>query len=553
MRYIARFVQKSLAKYSTSLVMGSVHAMLWVLLITLVVRPFFPRLFPSVLLLLGPIVVFLFTMRLIQWRMFAPLTGEPFSSAMQLMYSRESWGRCLQIVFAVDLALVLNYHSIQCILHRFYARSLQRAYFAEGKDKLWRNIVRNPFCPFLVFTGTINDYRRPGEDNSIHEISLSSLHTGSETTGYVKSPASQSLAKCTALTSAATDAFILGMLDSVKYRFWLEALNLSMGDYIPFRRRKRPSVRACAQWLQLSDSLATSLLQGVERGPSLVLWWFIYGILFAAADEHVDLNHCSTIYNLYMGAFSIWISMIVLSFFGFLHYVKFLLHSPGIRHLHQASRYYHHAPRPPNLIYVTDGGVQDCTGILQLIRRRCERILLVLASSDADDDLGVLRATIEMAAAEKLGSFYDPGDPRSDVRVALEAYRSDKARPYLHLGIRYGWECGSSAQLGRLIIVKNRLPPDLQSEQIQELLTEEDILQGRSGGSDSCAELMQAHLAGCCCDCCHSHRCNFGPKFPHISNANQCLTPQLFNGLCRLGYAISGEAIELVTEQAGHS
>merc|ERR1712217_613035 len=52
----------------------------------------------------------------------------------------------------------------------------------------------------------------------------------------------------------------------------------------------------------------------------------------------------------------------------------------------------------------------------------------------------------------------------------------------------------------------------------------------------------QTQLGGCCCDYCHTHNCNCGPKFPHPPNANQFLTPQLFNSLCRLGYDGTGDA-----------
>merc|ERR1719188_959943 len=136
--------------------------------------------------------------------------------------------------------------------------------------------------------------------------------------------------------------------------------------------------------------------------------------------------------------------------------------SPIIRQFHQVTRFVFPGTKAPGLLYVTDGGVQDCTAIIQLMRRRCARILLVLANADPDDELLVLRTTMDGAVSLKLGSFYDPKDPKRDVKVLLEEYQRDKAIGFLHIGIRYGWEgagaCEEKPALGTLVIVKNRLP-----------------------------------------------------------------------------------------------
>merc|ERR1712096_92010 len=58
--------------------------------------------------------------------------------------------------------------------------------------------------------------------------------------------------------------------------------------------------------------------------------------------------------------------------------------------------------------------------------------------------------------------------------------------------------------------------------------------------------LRQTDLGGCCCDCCHTHGCNFGRKFPNLPSSNQFLTPQCFSSLCRLGHHSAREAVEAV-------
>jgi len=379
------------------------------------------------------------------------------------------------------------------------------------------------------------------------------LHTGSDVLGYVRAGRPCSLAKCTALTGAATDAFILGMLDRIRYRFWLEVLHLCMGDFIPFRRRERPLVQALKRRLGLPAHFAS---QFVYRLPSSILGIVFYGLLLIASrygGDHPDEDAADTygdcrVHNrLIVSSLLIGAGSFFVSFFGFLPCFKFLLHSPGIRQLHQATRYYHSASRPPNLIYVTDGGVQDCTGILQLIRRKTPRILLVLAAEDPTDELTVLRTTMEAAAREKLASFYDPAEPRRDVRAALDDFQSSKELTYLHLGIRYGWGMvdESTHSTGHIMIIKNRLPPSWEGRPVMPLLTEEEIRSGKEPASEP-GDLCQTDLGACCCDCCHTRGFNLCSKFPHYSNANQCLTPQMFNSLCRLGYEISADAVQVI-------
>ncbi|CAE8718562.1 unnamed protein product, partial [Polarella glacialis] len=198
-----------------------------------------------------------------------------------------------------------------------------------------------------------------------------------------------------------------------------------------------------------------------------------------------------------------------------------------------------------------------------LMTRRSARILLALAASDPDDNLAVLRETLRIAAARKIGSFYDPRDPRRNVSSVLDEFKEDRSKTFLVLGIRYGWGAkGARAAetfdglgaTGRLFVVKNRLPPSLEDFRPEVLLSEAEILRsGRESEQEMPArweesELRQSDLGGCCCDCCHSAGCNIGPKFPHLSNANQFLTPELFSSLCRLGYRLSADAVHAISQ-----
>ena len=563
-RNFLRYVRYVVTSVNTSL-MGVMLIVLCLLCgVAVLLMPFFPSLFPFIVSLLGPGVILTLVGGFLQWRIFSPVTGQRLLFfGTWSSFGHVGWYNFVTFSLLSAMVMTLFHHTIHSTMHKFYSRSLRLAYFALGRDRTWMEVRENPYCPFLVFTGTVNDYVQPGtymgkyqKERNIHEITFSCLHTGGGALRYVKTPYAQSLATCVALAGAATDAFILGMKDKLKYRFWLEVLSLCMGDFVSFQRRKLCVARQlrklrCFRRRCVPSAAAT---QFAHRLPSILVSLLFYSVMLASHTIRWSSTHadgCRLGSKLLLLAVAVFIVFFAFSFFGFLPCFKFILHSPGIRKLHQVTGYYHRAERPPSLIYVTDGGVQDCTGLLQLMHRRCERILLALAAADPKDELDVLRTTIEMAIAQKLGSFYDPDDPQHDVRVALEKYAADRKATCLRLGIRYGW-FGDSAppEHGELFIVKNRLPEGFEDVMVPPLLTEEEICSGRSWSSDGeeLGGMLQSDLSGCCCDCCHGQCLNkcctaCCPTFPHVSNANQCLTPQLFNCLCRLGFDISEEAV----------
>jgi len=517
----------------------------------LILNPFFGGLFLWTLSLLGPVIALFVVGSLVQFRIYGPVTNQRYVFGLSPWPPIEHWQRFVIFMFCCAFVIVLFYHHLHSLSHAFYARSLQKAYFDHGRDWDWSDVERNPYLPLMLFTGTVTDFRLPGDSTPITEIFIGPLHTGSERTGYVPTPPWRSLSKSAALAAAASDAFIIGMLDRARYRFWLEFLNLRMGDYILFHSRPSPLLTRISQYRCLTDK--PFFLYGLIP---ICLQTFGLAACLTSVLLAMEPSTCVSSRYWYLVWATILVFSITVSFFASRGPLEIFLHSPAIRHLHMALRYYHTAEKGPSLMYVTDGGVQDCTGVYQLLRRRSARILLVLAASDPDDQLNVLRETMRLASDEKLASFYDPRDPRRDASYVLDDFKEVPERSHFVLGIRYDIQTGScqyGARLtGRLFVVKNRLPPSLENMPPEPLLTEEEILSkqhawGRQRWED--ANLLQSDLAGCCCDCCHVNMCNVGPKFPHISNANQCLTPQLFSGLCRLGYRLSAEAVNLIAAE----
>jgi len=522
----------------------------FILVISGLLVPVVPDIFLTILEFVGPAFVFVIIVLFLQFRTYGPITGQP------LMYSwgyfdSTNWEHFVEICFLCSLVVVPFYNDLRRIFHWYYVRSLRRSWLHEGKDMSFKALAKHPYCPLLIFTGTVSDYIRPGTEESICEISFSPLHTGSDTTGYIRTPEYRTLAKCTALTAAGClDAVALGLSNHLKFRFWLELLNLSWGDYILFVRSDHRLCLRLASWM--SSTYEREILWALHRLPSLILWFAFMFLLFTGWSLSMRSGNqdCGGAKGIVWMAIIIAISTIALSFFCFVEPLDILMFSPLIRQIHQATRYFFRGSKPPSLLYVSDGGVQDCTSIVQLMRRRCERILLVLAADDPEDELGVFRAAMEMATAERLGSFYDPDDPKRDVRILLDEFQKDLEKPYLHLGIRYGWD-GRQGQveLGQLFVVKNRLPPSLAETPVLPLLTEQEIVYG-GVNQDGSSDLKVSQLGGLgCSDCCHRNGCNCGTKFPHLTGANYLwLSPTLFASLCRLGHDISWEAIQRVTK-----
>jgi len=534
--------------------------LLVVILVAFFLFPFFPSLVFTTLAFAGPAATLLVTALFIQYRIYGPLTGQPLFYKW-FPFNSTTWDTFVGCCLMSACVMIPFYNDFQRVWHWYYLRSLQMNFFADGCDVHFQEVGSNAHCPLLLYTGTVSDYKHLDREGSTHEISFTPLHTGCEVMNYVRTPDFQSLAKCTALTAAGClDAISLSMTNKMRFRFWLELLNLSWGDYVLFKRRHK--FGQLSQFFSHHPVLVRRVMLLLTRLPNLVATVTI-GIVFVLGWLRADRsgNHeCYVAKEMIAACAIAQCLLVMLSFFGFLPGLGWLMTVPQHRQFHQATMFHFQDVRPPSLIYVTDGGVQDCTGIVQLLRRRCERILLVLAASDPNDELGVLRTAMNVAGTEKLASFYNPEDPRVDVRVLLDEYAQSKSMPYLNIGIHYGW--GSSDPeddaTGVLLIVKNRLPPTLEKLPVQPLLTEEEIRSdvanpkkahwNTESDRQAWANLNMADLGGLgCCDCCHRSGFNFGGKFPHLTGANYLwLTPQLFNSLCRLGHEVSQEIVEKI-------
>jgi len=303
-----------------------------------------------------------------------------------------------------------------------------------------------------------------------------------------------------------------------------------------------------------ASGMSKRAAQLTMRMPSSIFGVLFYLMLLLAVVSASE-RRCSSAGSMYTMASVFAACLILLSFYAFVDCFDPLMHCLPIRGIHLLTRFYHRAERPPSLVCVTDGGLLDNTGVMQLLRRRCKRILLVYGGNDPKGKFKWLRKVLDAAANERIASFHDPRDMGLDIREVLQDFNENLSKEFLHLRIRYGWLHPERRGYGDLFVVTNRLSSDLTDLQVQPLLTETEV----RGDEDDAGELSsglegmhQTELGGCCCDCCHSRGCNFGSKFPNTHQMNQCLTPQLFNCLCRLGHHSAKGAVEAVATPERH-
>jgi hypothetical protein len=251
----------------------------------------------------------------------------------------------------------------------------------------------------------------------------------------------------------------------------------------------------------------------------------------------------------------LWTAFFILGFFWFLPGMDLFALDPAVRSLHQALRFFYVGQKPPRMIYVTDGGVKDCTGLIQLLRRGSERILLALASWDPHEDFAVFKAALTVAEDEKLAVFYNPRDPRMGIAMMMDEFVADRSIPYLHIGIRYRPSKTHQTRIGHLFVVKNRLISEFENMPVLPPLTLEEIVGERGPQPDDNFDetswrnvtIDQLGPWGCC-DCCHTAGLNCGAKFPHGNGMGYLtLSPQYCSSLIRLGHAASAAAVEAVT------
>jgi len=512
--------------------------------------------FMNLLQAAGPILLLGVACAFSQFSVYGPIMS---LNLLSLKYEEDAWAKFVSRSLLLAMVIVPFYEELRALLHNYYRRSLYQNFFLNGEDCYFRQVAQSPYCPFVILTGTSSDFQPPGDEDTISELSFTALHTGGEETGYIETPFWRTLSKCTALTGAGClDAISLSMSQALSMRFWLEVLNLSWGDYILFESRP---IRCFDKISGYAGRNAGHVNRFLHRLPCslscLALLFLVYLAWEEAHTPDLTLANCARARGWLKLAISGLVILFALGFFSYTPGLSLFAFNSVVRQFQQLTQFYFVGKVPPRMLYVTDGGVRDCTAVGQLLRRRSRRILLVLAAADPRDELGVLKTALEVAREDRLASFFDPDDPRRDLQASFELFKARKDAPYLHIGICYCWnedgDVDSEPVTGHLYIVKNRLPPEFEGRSLAPLLSEEEVTDTPGGwcgqDEDGFGELAADELGPFgCCDCCHQRGLNCGPKWPHGGFTGYLyLTPQWFNSLSRLGFEVSGKAVATIS------
>lgn len=477
-----------------------------------------------------------------RWRIFGLLEHWRFP---------EHWRLLSIAVFCLALLVVPWYGKLRQVVHVYYRRSLRRAFYSEGED-VDLTAAQEELCPNIIVSATLVDYCRTFDPEERHfsEFFFTPRRMGGERTGFIDVPRDLRLSRVMAISGAASDAFMMTQMDSLWVRVTLLALfNLFMGDYIPFRSNKRQG--------HVTGTVQAAIVNVIFLAFFALL--FVADPLSAGEGREHSGAACERSFTLARIAVAMLSTLLILSFFASFSGLRWILSSSIIRHLHMAMMHYHTSEQPPLRLHLNDGGLVECLGLISLLRRRCGVMLVTDATADFKMELVCLRQSMKMAEAEHLCTFFDPQDPRCSAEPVLQAFAASQAT-FCRVGVLYDCWPGADAEggcpagqrrTGEIFFIRMRLLDNHLGRQVQERITEDEVMLAnqRMATLDHGASMLREDVGGCCCDCCHTKfNCGCMGRFPDIANSNQFLTSTQFALLCRLGYEISGEAIDAISK-----
>jgi len=496
----------------------------------------------------GPIFVAYLVTKVIQWRIFGPLTSQFLLhgfGATLLAYTPTMWLNCLYVSLGLIALSATPLERLRTFVHVFYLESLRRAFFEGGEELPLRN-SSSDYAPVLIVNSSINDYRRPTDEEGFGLFTFTPSFMGSARSGFIAPDKDIGLSQAMALSGAAF-SISAGKYDSKPFRFWLALMNIGMGRWV------RTAPKPPHAWLQSLPE--KTILVAV---CALLMW------AYSVVDG--DNPDCAKYITLSMAAWGSFLLFVALSFFPQLPSFVFCWASPYIRTLHQVLAYDVIAKQVPEWAYLSDGGHAENLGILPLLRRRCKRILVVDATCDPKCLLEDVRYSLQKARDERLCSFFNPDDPRIDVDTLVTGFVDDLLQDTLVLGMLYLHHEEESSE-GIIIISKGR--ESHSDEPVVGKIRDSELRlwpkfgideHGDDVGDDEaqprCTDLETevgpldhkialSDLNGCCCECCHRNACgNCGwGQFPHHSTGNQFFTDTLFGSYARLGRALGSSAV----------
>ena len=218
-------------------------------------------------------------------------------------------------------------------------------------------------------------------------------------------------------------------------------------------------------------------------------------------------------------------------------------------------------PTPPPILYLSDGGHVENLGILPLLKRRLERIVVINAGC-VNEDLGLSHSLLYALrqAREKLHCSFTGIRERKDVYEDIRAMIVERPPNKQPRSYRFKVEYfdftdeGEEEKVGEgeiLYLLPRHPVLGLSGERSNWNELTDDVtidIEAELWGSGPELEPEEVdRLTCCCCECCHYSSLQLLSGaccgvFPNHVTANQLFTPAMFTAYHREGYRACMEA-----------
>ena len=233
------------------------------------------------------------------------------------------------------------------------------------------------------------------------------------------------------------------------------------------------------------------------------------------------------------------------------HHVRFIREALGVVNV---------GPTPPPILHLSDGGHVENLGILPLLKRRLQRIVIVDGGTLKEEQgvAAALLSALNKARATLHCSFMGMSgrDVNEDLRTkVIDRPSSQQPRSYRFKVEYYDYKDeGEEYKVGEgevLYILPRHPNQGLSGEHKtwEEVTGDVRIdIEAELWGSGPKVEAEEVErLTFCCCDCCHRSLLqilsgSLCGTFPYHSTANQFFTPAMFTAYHREGYQSCMEA-----------
>lgn len=500
--------------------------------------------------LIIPMSIVLLLSQIVRMRVYGPITHQYLFYDF-LSYRYEVWRTTMLVTYSLFLVYLLFQHETAKLLYYHYADRLRVAFFQD--QKIYKVADLKPSqgkpYPILLLGAMVNRWRfvdanrdggeRDGarEENELqawkrHFVITPFYWGGAVVNGPFKTPQWLRLHRATAISGAAIDALFFGddrRFGHVPARILIQSLNLNMGTWMPFNADEdddENETRRCSSLL--CDDKESWLTLRRRRWDiawlgTVIVLLFIGSYKHVEGDDQLSTKDMGAASRLILSGFVLFIGLVALSFFGHVNLrLRWLLASPMIQQVQAALNYEANGTIHPPSLMLADGGLGDCTAVVELLKRRLGRILCVDSTNPDGSILNFesLLLSIRIAIHEKVA--FDFRDARD--------------------GLGYTEALGRCAAQGdNVVFLKATYPPtQKESEHPNAEVGEVDIIVVKL--APDLGERRSRHdllSRGCCCSCCHDDNCFVCCGiFPLLNNANQFLTVEQCEELISLGSSV---------------